>query len=67
MVPLCRTHDREVHRCGDEGAWWQNTGIDPFAVARTLWLKTHPLPRAEVGTANNECLINAGKSHGLAS
>ena len=38
-VPLCRTHHREVHRCGDEGAWWQNTGIGPLAVARTLGLK----------------------------
>src|SRR5262249_24615035 len=21
-VPLCRGHHREVHRCGDEAAWW---------------------------------------------
>src|SRR6516162_7750204 len=53
-VPLCRGHHRDVHRCGDEGAWWQNAGIDPLAAARTLWLKTHPLPRAEDDTANNE-------------
>jgi ERF superfamily len=53
-VPLCRVHHREIHRCGDEGAWWQNAGIDPLAAARTLWLKTHPLPGAEDGTANNE-------------
>jgi hypothetical protein len=45
-VPLCRTHHREVHRCGDEGGWWQNSGIDPLAAARTLWLETHPPPRA---------------------
>ena len=45
-VPLCRAHHRDVHRCGDEGAWWQNAGIDPLMAARTLWLKTHPLPRA---------------------
>jgi hypothetical protein len=45
-VPLCRGHHREVHRCGDEAAWWQNTGIDPAAAARVLWLKTHPLPAA---------------------
>ena len=42
-VPLCRGHHREVHRCGDEAAWWQKTGIDPTAAARVLWLKTHPL------------------------
>jgi hypothetical protein len=46
-VPLCRTHHREIHRCGDEGSWWGNTGIDPLAAARALWLETHPLPRAE--------------------
>ena len=45
-VPLCRGHHREVHRCGDEAAWWNKTGIDPTAAARTLWLKTHPLPTA---------------------
>jgi hypothetical protein len=43
-VPLCRGHHREVHRCGDETAWWRKAGIDPAAAARALWLKTHPLP-----------------------
>jgi hypothetical protein len=43
-VPLCRGHHREIHRCGDEGAWWAKVGIDPSAAARALWLKTHPLP-----------------------
>ena len=46
-VPLCRAHHREVHRCGDEGLWWQNTGTDPLVAARTLWLETHPLLREE--------------------
>jgi hypothetical protein len=45
-VPLCRGHHREVHRCGDEAGWWNSSGIDPTAVARILWLKTHPLPSA---------------------
>jgi hypothetical protein len=45
-VPLCRGHHREVHRCGDEAAWWEKIGIDPTAAARVLWLKTHPLPSA---------------------
>jgi hypothetical protein len=43
-VPLCRGHHREVHRCGDETAWWNKAGIDPTVNARALWLKTHPLP-----------------------
>jgi hypothetical protein len=43
-VPLCRGHHREVHRSGNEAAWWDKTGIDPTAAARSLWLKSHPLP-----------------------
>jgi hypothetical protein len=43
-VPLCRGHHREVHRCGDEPAWWRKIGIDPTAPARILWLRSHPLP-----------------------
>jgi hypothetical protein len=43
-VPLCRGHHREVHRCGDEAAWWRKTCIDPGAAARVLWLKSHPVP-----------------------
>jgi ERF superfamily len=43
-VPLCRGHHREVHRCVDEAAWWNKSGIDPTPAARALWLKTHPLP-----------------------
>jgi hypothetical protein len=44
-VPLCRGHHREVHRCGDESAWWVKFGIDPTISARALWLKTHPVPQ----------------------
>jgi len=44
IVPLCRGHHREVHRCGDEAAWWNKAHINPTETARTLWLKTHPLP-----------------------
>jgi hypothetical protein len=49
-VPLCRGHHREVHRCGDEVAWWGKTGIDAAAAARALWLKSHQLP-SKSGTA----------------
>jgi hypothetical protein len=44
-VPLCRGHHREVHRSGDEVAWWEKMGIDPTINARALWVKTHPLSR----------------------
>ena len=43
-VPLCRGHHREVHRSGNEAAWWTNASIDPTVTARALWLETHPLP-----------------------
>ena len=46
IVPLCRGHHREVHRCGDEAAWWKKAGIDPTLPARALWLESHPLPTA---------------------
>jgi hypothetical protein len=62
-VPLCRGHHREVHRCGDEAAWWKKTGIDPSAAARLLWLKTHPLPGAagQAGSKlRNEANLEAG-------
>jgi hypothetical protein len=43
-VPLCRGHHRELHRYGDEAAWWTKLGLDPITAARGLWLKSHPLP-----------------------
>ena len=51
-IPLCRGHHREVHRFGDEAAWWQKVGIDPTAAARILWLKTNPLPSAISATGS---------------
>jgi hypothetical protein len=62
-VPLCRAHHREVHRSGNEGLWWRNTGIDPLAAARTLWLETHPLLRAEATPANNEATLTFHGTH----
>ena len=42
-VPVCRLHHREIHRHGNEAAWWSRTGIEPLAVALTLWRQSHPL------------------------
>jgi hypothetical protein len=42
-VPLCRGHHRELHRCGDEAAWWAKVGVEPLGVAHSLWRETHPL------------------------
>ena len=52
-VPLCRGHHREVHRCGDEAAWWSKAGLDPAVTARALWLRTHPLPAAADGKSGD--------------
>jgi len=41
-VPLCRGHHRELHRHGNEAAWWNRFGLDPTAAARALWVETHP-------------------------
>ena len=73
-VPLCRGHHREVHRCGDEAAWWGTTGVEPTAAARALWLETHPLitasdkiglqnaaPVAAVGAARRNAEPTAGE------
>jgi hypothetical protein len=40
-VPICRLHHRELHRRGNERAWWESQGIDPLPVAADLWAKTH--------------------------
>ncbi len=56
VVPLCRGHHREVHRCGDESGWWKKTGIDPTVPARALWLETHPLPTASDKTGLHSSL-----------
>jgi ERF superfamily len=65
-VPLCRSHHRQIHRCGDEGSWWQKNGIDPLAAARTLWLQTHPLrtsarPRTDDNFAKRQSSGGHGK------
>lgn len=50
-VPLCRGHHRELHRSGDEAAWWQRQGIDPAVAARALWLESYPLPATATSPA----------------
>src|SRR6516164_6284294 len=40
-VPICRLHHRQLHRRGNERAWWQKQAIDPLVIAASLWAKTH--------------------------
>jgi hypothetical protein len=53
-VPLCRGHHRELHRYGDEAAWWTRLGFDPITAARGLWLKSHPLPNRTKGIGSSD-------------
>ena len=39
-VPVCRVHHRELHRSGDEAAWWRRLNIDPLPIALRLWQQT---------------------------
>jgi hypothetical protein len=39
-VPICRSHHRELHDCGDEASWWAGVGIDPLPIALELWLQS---------------------------
>ena len=36
-VPVCREHHNELHRHGNEAAWWANLQIAPVEIARELW------------------------------
>ena len=36
-VPLCREHHQELHRHGNEAAWWANLKITPLETAKELW------------------------------
>ncbi|WP_366517812.1 hypothetical protein [Tardiphaga sp.] len=49
-VPLCRHHHHDLHRGGNEMAWWANMNIAPTEIARELWQSspihgTHPSHR----------------------
>jgi hypothetical protein len=36
-VPLCRPHHQDLHRHGNEKAWWANMQISPLPIAKELW------------------------------
>jgi hypothetical protein len=40
IVPVCRVHHRELHRSGNEAAWWRRLNIDPLPMALKLWQHT---------------------------
>src|SRR6266567_2559468 len=61
-VPLCRLHHRELHRSGDERAWWNRAGIDSVKIARKLWKKTRHLPASGIPAGTTAAGANAHDS-----
>lgn len=39
-VLLCRKHHHELHRAGNELAWWHNLNIKPLPIANDLWTES---------------------------
>jgi hypothetical protein len=58
-------HHREVHRQGDERAWWSKLNIDPMPIALRYWQHTRGIPTK--GLTNPEPLYSAAEAqNGLA-
>jgi hypothetical protein len=70
-VPVCRVHHRELHRQGDEAAWWQGIKIDPLPIAHRLWGHARPngatvAADGDTGSAPAASPANSA-AHGLAA
>ena len=54
-------HHDELHRVGNEKAWWSNNGIDPLKVAAELWvftLRGEQIEESNTDMASSELLVN---------
>ena len=60
IVPVCRVHHRELHRSGNEAAWWRKFNIDPIPIALRLWEQT----RTDGGQSDPELWQNARLDEG---
>jgi ERF superfamily/Protein of unknown function (DUF968) len=63
-VPVCRLHHRELHRLGDERVWWVKHGIDPLAIAATLWSETTAVRLDDAGTSKQQPTMISRKING---
>jgi hypothetical protein len=52
-VPMCREHHNDLHRHGNEKAWWANLRISPLEIAKDFW-QTSPLHTALASAKINE-------------
>jgi hypothetical protein len=67
-VPLCRDHHHDLHRHGNEMAWWANLQIAPMEAASELWAAT--LLRADPAseaTATSKPSLKLHSSNGAES
>jgi hypothetical protein len=54
-VPLCRSHHSQLHRAGNEVAWWEDLDVNALEIAKGLWEESHgwaapiPAPIIEAG------------------
>ena len=55
IVPVCQVHHRELHRSGNEAAWWRKLNIDPIPIALRLWQQT----RTDGGQGEPKLVKNA--------
>ena len=60
IVPVCRVHHRELHRSGNEVAWWRKLNIDPIPIALRLWQQT----RTDGGQSDPKLWKNARLDEG---
>jgi hypothetical protein len=58
-VPICRLHHRELHRRGNERAWWKGKGIEPLPIAASLWARTHAIEPAAAEPTERPAELNA--------
>jgi hypothetical protein len=64
-VPLCRTHHYDLHRHGNEKAWWSNLQIEPLSIANQLW-EASPIHALTTSRAGNSTSSNIVGSEGIA-
>ena len=51
-VPLCRAHHHELHRQGNERAWWGDLQISPLPIAQELWAASPVHDQTNAGVAS---------------
>jgi hypothetical protein len=64
-VPVCRLHHRELHRHGDEAAWWNGLKLDPVPIALALWRTRHDAGIGPASGATEPLAIATSKDHSV--